>query len=946
MKRFGFLFLLCFVAFSCSHENWETGPDGITLYPEQISEGSAKAVRITPLGDGIIKVSASPEKEFSDDSSLVVLPGLPFSKFDLRESGDTLFISTSDLWIEALKSTGQIRFLDRSGKQLLKEKQINAKRFEPIAFDNVKGYSLRQVFESPPDEGLYGLGQHQAGEINYKGRNEELFQYNTKVSVPFIVSTENYGVLWDNYAFSRFGDPRPYGQIDQFRLFDMTGQEGGLTAIYIDDTVNHHLYTERIETTIDYENLTTIRNFPEGFSFSKAMVKWDGYLQPEDTGEFNFLLYYAGYTRIWIDDTLYAERWRTSWNPSVAKFGVKMNQGQKYHLRLEWIPDGGVSYIGLKVLSPAGPAEEDQISFWSEMGDQIDYYFIKGNSIDGVIRNYRELTGKAQVMPLWAMGFWQSRERYKTQEELLNTLSEFRKRHIPIDNIVQDWFYWEVDKWGSHEFDNSRFPDPEGMVKAVHNQNARIMISVWPKFYITTGHYKEFSDRGWMYRQAVNDSIRDWVWPGYIGSFYDAYNPGARRLFWSQMEEHLFPKGFDAWWMDATEPDIQSNADMDYRKQLMNPTALGPAAKYFNTYALMNAKAIYEGQREADPGRRVFILTRSGFAGMQKYGAATWSGDIGTCWEDMQSQITAGINFSMSGLPYWTMDIGGFSVQRKFEQAKEGSGELEEWRELNNRWFQFGAFVPLFRSHGQYPFREIFHLAPENHQAYSSMLYYAKLRYRLMPYIYSLAGAVYHQGYTIMRGLAMDFPEDKDIRNIPDQYMFGPSLMVCPVCKYKARQREVCFPDMIEWYDLYSGTHFSGGQTLNAPAPYNRMPLFVPEGSIIPVGPETEYTGQKKDAPLDIWIFTGKDGDFDLYEDEGSNYDYEKGAFSTIRFSWSETKQELTVHDRQGEFEGMVRKREFRMVFVSKEKPQPFLSEKIQFIPVKYRGEKITVKNK
>ncbi len=622
-----------------------------------------------------------------------------------------------------------------------------------------------------------------------------------------------------------------------------------------------------------------------------------------------------------------------------------MSEGEKYHLKLEWIPDGGVSYIGLKALSPVAPEAQDDIAFWSEMGDQIDYYFMKGDNMDGVTKNYRQLTGKAQVMPKWAMGFWQSRERYKTQDELLKTLKEFRKRNIPIDNIVQDWSYWEVDQWGSHEFDASRFPDPEGMIQEVHDNHARIMISVWPKFYLGTEHYNEFDKNGWMYQQAIKDSIRDWIHPGYIGSFYDAYHPEARQLFWEQIDEHLYEKGIDAWWLDATEPDILSNASVEYRKRLMNPTAFGPSTKYFNAFALMNAKGIYEGQRAKNPDDRVFILTRSGFTGMQRFETVTWSGDIGTCWEDMEAQIPAGINFSMSGLPYRTMDIGGFSVQKPFERAKEGSPEMEEWRELNTRWYQFGAFVPLFRVHGQYPNREIYNLAPESHPAYQSMLYYNKLRYRLMPYIYSLTGDVYHKDYTLMRGLAMDFPHDRRVHNIGDQYLFGPSLMVCPVYNYQVRKRDVYFPDNGGWYSLYSGEYIAGGQKLNVSAPYERMPLFVRAGSILPVGPEIEYTSQKKADPIKLYVYTGADAQFSLYEDEGTNYNYEKGAFANIPMTYDEASKKLTIKAREGEFEGILKERKFEVIFVSKLRAQTFNPESDKGVVINYNGVAVDLVN-
>ena len=943
MKHLIFVLLLAFAAFSCSQKNWEkVGPD-VLIYPKNPKEKAAKAILVSPIDEEIIKVSASATKVFSREESLIVLPTTGPVSFEVTEEADKVIVSTAKTKVEISKESGEVNFFDAGGTPILQGKEDGGTMLEPISVDGVKGYSMQQVFESSEDEALYGLGQHQANEMNYRGKNEELFQYNTKVSVPFIVSTKNYGLLWDNYSLSRFGDPRPYGQIDQLKLYNVEGKEGSLTATYVDDTQNGHVFTVRQESTIDYENLETIRNFPEGFNFDRAKITWEGKVQAEESGLFHFLLYYAGYTKIWVDGELKADRWRTAWNPSVAKFQVEMEAGQQHNLKLEWFPDGGVSYIGLKVLSPVPAGQQDDISFYSEMGDQINYYFMKGGSMDDVISRYRQLTGKAQVMPKWAMGFWQSRERYKTQDELLSTLAEFRKRNIPIDNIVLDWSYWPVTQWGSHDFDLARFPDAEEMIKEVHDEHAQIMISVWPKFYLGTEHYNEFNKQGWMYQQAIKDSIRDWIYPGYIGSFYHAYSDGARKLFWKQINEKLYSKGIDAWWLDATEPDILSNASIEYRKQLMNPTALGPSTKYFNAFALMNAKGIYEGQRDKNPVDRVFILTRSGFAGMQHFGTTTWSGDIGTTWGDMKAQVPAGINFSMSGLPYWTMDIGGFCVQKKFESAKEGSEEMEEWRELNTRWYQFGAFAPLFRVHGQFPFREIYNLAPETHPAYKSMLYYNKLRYRLMPYIYSITGAVYHHDYTIMRGLAMDFGKDKNVLNIADQYMFGPSLMVCPVTEYKERQREVYFPNDGAWYNLYTGEIIEGGQKLSVDAPYERMPLYVREGSILPTGPEIEYTNQKPDAPIDIYVYTGKDGSFELYEDESTNYNYEKGKFSTIRFEYSEKDNTLNVLPREGEFDGMTQNREFRVYKLSRGQAVPFLSGKGFVGTIQYNGEKTQI---
>jgi alpha-D-xyloside xylohydrolase len=565
------------------------------------------------------------------------------------------------------------------------------------------------------------------------------------------------------------------------------------------------------------------------------------------------------------------------------------------------------------------------------MGNEIDYYFIYGNSMDEVISGYRTLTGKAQIMPKWAMGFWQSREKYNTRRELLDVLCEFRRRRIPLDNIVIDWNHWPENAWGSHEFDLKRFPDPKGMVDSIHALNAKIMISVWPKFYTNTGHFKEFEEKGWMYMQSVRDSLRDWVGPGYRYGFYDAYDPEARKLFWKQMQDHYYPLGIDAWWMDASEPNVRDCTDMQYRKALCGPTALGPSTQYFNAYALMNAEAIYDGQRKMDPDRRVFLLTRSGFAGLQRYSTATWSGDIATRWEDMKAQISAGLNFAMSGIPYWTMDIGGFCVERRYEKAqrewnrtKKENADYKEWRELNARWYQFGAFCPLYRSHGQFPYREIWNIAPEGHPAYQSMVYYTRLRYRMMPYIYSLAGMTHFNDYTIMRALVMDFGKDKNVLDISDQFMFGPALMACPVYTYKARQRKVYFPDGNGWYDFYTGKHITGGQTLTVDAPYEQIPLYVRSGAILPYGPDLQYTDEKTASEIILYVYTGQDGAFTLYEDENENYNYEKGQYSMIPFKYDEATRSLTIGKRQGEFSGMLKERTFRIVTVSPTQMQAF----------------------
>jgi len=943
MKSLKFLIFLLLSALiiSCSSGSYEKLPDGVIASLTSSDDSAPQLVRVQVVTEDIFRVRATPEATLPNRNSLVVVPQqTEKTPFTVTETGKTIEIATDKIVATVSLKTGSVLFTDKDGNPILSENTKGGKTFHPITVDNTTGYSFRQVFESPDDEALYGLGQHQSDEWNYKGKNEVLYQCNTKVSVPFVVSNKHYGILWDNYSLTKFGNIRDYSNLSQFKLYNQNGEEGGLTASYV--TAEGETYLQRDEAEIDYENLTTIENFPEEFPFWGSKITWAGEIEPEVSGEYEFKLYYAGYTQVYLDGVeVVPERWRTAWNPNTYKFRVNLEVGKRVPLSIQWKPDGGVSYIGLKTLGPLDPVEQGKLSLWSEMGQELDYYFIYGESMDRVISGYRTLTGKAPIMPQWAYGFWQSRERYKTQDEIVATLAEFRRRQIPIDNIVQDWSYWEEEQWGSHEFEASRFPDPQKMVNDIHDMNAHVMISVWPKFYMNTGHYREFNNNGWMYRQAVEDSIRDWIAQGYIGSFYDAYSEGARILFWEQMNEHLYSLGIDAWWMDASEPDILSNASLEYRKLLSGPTALGPSTEFFNTYSLVNADAIYTGQRKVDPNKRVFLLTRSGFAGLQRYSTATWSGDIGTRWEDMKAQISAGLNFALSGIPYWTMDIGGFCVEHRYERAAEGSEDMAEWRELNTRWYQFGAFLPLFRSHGQYPFREVFHIAPENHPAYQTMVYYNRLRYRLMPYIYAQASKVYFDDYTIMRALVMDFPNDQRVTAISDQYMFGSSLMICPVYEYKVTEREVWFPDSDGWYDLYTGEFTQGAQMRLVSAPYERMPIYVRAGAIIPMGPEIQYVGEKPTAPVTLYVYAGADAEFTLYEDEGVNYNYEEGAFSKIRFSYNDDSKTIVIDEREGEYEGMVQERVFNLVYVNKEAPQPYDSLTVPGQSVTYLGKEL-----
>ncbi|MBQ6689109.1 MAG: DUF5110 domain-containing protein [Bacteroidales bacterium] len=921
--------LAVFSALSCSDRVWYKDYSSVTVRVQRPVENGPRLIRLEVKGDKLIRVSATPENRFADPQSLMIVPSDCDAPFDIIQSGDTLTLSTSSVTANVLLSDGQLWFTDRSGQMLLSEETGGGKFFEPIEVDGTKGYSFRQVFRSPDDEAFYGLGQHQADEFNYKGKNEQLFQYNTKVSVPFIVSNKGYGILMDSYSMMRFGNPSDYSQLGEvFRLYDKGGKEGALTGTYVPADGETLV---RSEPQLYFEYLVApqmqhVAGLPENFPFYGSEITYEGYVEAPQTGEYQFMLYYAGYTDVEIGGkTVVPERWRTAWNPNSYKFTVGLEAGVKTPIKVSWKPDGYVSYCGLRVYELTDAEERGKHQWWSEMTRQMDWYFIAGENPDQIISGYRTLTGKAQIMPKWAMGYWQSRERYKTSTEMIEALEGFRKRKIPIDNIVMDWSHWREDDWGGHEFDPARFPDPKAMVDSIHDMNGRMMISVWPKFYVDTEHYKEFDVKGWMYTRAYEDGIKDWIGKGYLYGFYDAYDPDARKLFWNQMYEHYYPLGIDAWWMDASEPNIRDCTDMDYRKALCGPTALGSSTEYFNAYALMNADAIYNGQREADPDRRVFLLTRSGFAGLQRYSTATWSGDIATRWEDMKAQISAGLNFAISGIPYWTMDIGGFCVENRYVAGQEifnrtghENADHKEWRELNTRWFQFGAFCPLYRAHGQYPFREPWEIAPEGHPAYESIVYYTKLRYRLMPYIYSLAGKTWFEDYTIMRPLVMDFLSDRKVADIGDTYMFGPAFLVAPVYEYGARTREIYFPECDGWFDYYTNEYTPAGVTSVVDAPYGRMPLYVRAGSIVPVGPDIQWSDEKPADVLDIYVYQGADGAFTLYEDENVNYNYEKGLYSMIRFEYSDAEKTLTIAQRDGSFPGMLENRVFNIIPVGK----------------------------
>ena len=602
----------------------------------------------------------------------------------------------------------------------------------------------------------------------------------------------------------------------------------------------------------------------------------------------------------------------------------------------------------------------ESTSFKSDVGDCIDYYFMYGGNADRVIGCMRNLTGQVPMFPLWTFGYFQSKERYKGQDELVAVIKKYRELKVPLDGIIQDWQYWGNNYlWNAMEFLNPEFYNPQKMVNDVHDLNAHMIISIWNSFGPETKQYSEL--------EKINGLMNFKTWP-LSGSekwpprrdypsgvrVYDPYNPQARDIFWKYLNNGVFKLGMDGWWMDSSEPD-----HLDFKpSDLDNKTYLGSFRKVRNAFPLMTVGGVYTHQRAVDSNKRVFILTRSAFAGQQRYGANTWSGDVTASWTALRNQISAGLNFSLCGIPYWNSDIGGFFLT-KFPKRLEDP----EYRELYVRWLEFGTFCPMMRSHGTDAPREIYQFGKKGDKAYDAIEKYINLRYRLLPYIYSTSWDVTANQSSMMRALMMDFANDKKALNINDQFMLGKSIMVSPITNAMylkpvvngndsllaedfstIKTKELYLPAGASWYDFWTGEKLSGGERVNKETPLDIIPLFVRAGSIIPIGPVVQYAEEKKWDNLEIRIYPGANGKFVLYEDENDNYNYEKGMYSTISFNWDDRKKTLTIHDRNGSFPGMLQTRKFNIVMVSNNKA---VAENIATSAdkvISYTGKKVVVK--
>jgi len=570
---------------------------------------------------------------------------------------------------------------------------------------------------------------------------------------------------------------------------------------------------------------------------------------------------------------------------------------------------------------------QEETFFNSEVGDCIDYYFMYGANADSVISQMRNLTGLVPMFPLWTFGYWQSKERYKSQDEIVGVVKKYRELNVPIDGIIQDWQYWGNNYlWNAMDFLNSEFYDQQKMVNDIHSLNAHIIISIWNSFGPQTKQYKELKEINALLDFITWPESGSDKWPPRMDypsgvRVYDAYNPQARDIYWKYLKQGLFSLGIDGWWIDSSEPDhLQFKvSDLD------NQTYLGSFRKVRNAYPLMTVGGVYTHQRAETSEKRAFILTRSAFAGQQRYGSVVWSGDVVASWEALRNQISAGLNFSLCGIPYWNSDIGGFFLWN-FQNPLQNA----DYRELYARWIQFGAFCPMMRSHGADAPREIYQFGKKGEIIYDAIEKFIKLRYSLLPYIYSTSWDVSENHSSMMRALVMDFSSDKKALNIDDQYMFGKSILVCPVTERMYNQngkadfstvkkRELYLPGGTNWIDFWTGEMLKGGQTVTKETPIDIMPLYVKAGSIIPIGPDVQYAEEKPWDNLEIRIYEGADGEFTLYEDENDNYNYEEGLYSTIRFSWDDSKKVLTIDEREGSYPGMINERQFEVKIVGQE---------------------------
>lgn len=858
-------------------------------------------LRLEPWADGIIRVRYSPSNSVPQPATSAVLPN---DRTHVNWQADTenpneIVLSAPKLTATVDRASGRVTFRDEGGRLLLQEPVGGGKSMQPVLLNGQPFWETEQTFLSPSDESLYGLGGYWHGFLDHKGNMVQMVQTNTCDVSPVLISSCGYALLWDNASRGEFRACREPAIITASAFTLPSGSGPGLTAEYVSEG-HHPKRVSKIAVNIDYSWSPANPAIP-GLVKGRFHVTWKGKLKAPVAGDYFFLLRSGNLgARLVIDRKMIIENWIA--HDDLFDTGhVNLTAGE-HNVQVEFYGNPErVSELQLKWVPPGPPAE--QFTWAAEAAEAIDYYMIRAVNADQAIAGYRQLTGRPPLFPLSSYGLWHSQASWKsgdkslipnTQANMIAVAEEYRRRHIPVDNIVQDFQYWT--KMGAHDFRTDTHPDPVAMVGRLHELHFKVMISIWCLFDPGTANEQEMQHKEYLLSPPLSGA--DWDSnPNPAPSWYNPWKSSARATYWRQVRNHLFnPRGVeaDAFWMDSTEGS-------------------GPIWRA-NEYPLKAGQAVFEGWRVADPQRRVTIVGRSIFPGIQRYAVALWSGDVGTDIWSLSHQITNGLGVCMTGLPYWTTDIGGFGG---------GFAASPEWSYPNNphdpryvetyvRWFQFGSFCPIFRLHSAGPTDAPWHFGPE---AEAICTNYINLRYRLMPYIYSLAWRVTNDDYTIMRALPMDFMSDKAVRKITDQFMFGPALLVNPVTELKATVRELYLPAGT-WYDFWTGMSQQGGRTITAAAPLANLPLYVRAGSILPMGPRMQYTGEKPEDPIELRIYAGSDGVFTLYEDDRHTYSYQNGEHSEITLQWHNDRQTLTFGPRKGGFESRIEKRIFNVICV------------------------------
>ncbi len=799
---------------------------------------------VEPLLDNAVRVRFARD-ERPAEPSLILTEAVAPPAFRVEESDTAVVLELPRLRASVDRATGAITFGDAAGRVLLRELP-GARRVEAGTVQGEATWAVAQSFDSPDSERLFGTGQFQDGFLDVRDLPRRLTQVNTQIAVPVVVSSRGFGLLWHNYGLTEFNPA------DE-RIALAPGEAGG-SSTAVDVTT-----TEGTRREVRQEHVFTGRFTTGGGRHAffldvgqKMARRWQVEIDGRPVVDF---------ANLWLPPT-------TSWFADLAA------------------GEHTVRVAGVKGDRPVLTfrAARAVTEFRSPVADALDYVFIAGRG-DEITAAYRRLTGPAPLPPIWALGYIHCRERYKSQEELLQNAAEFRARGLPLDVIVQDWQYWGRHGWNAMRFDEQHYPDPAAMVRALHAQHTRLMVSVWSKIDPNSEVGREFTARG-HYIPGT-----DWV---------DFFDPAAAGFYWENFRQRLLPLGIDAWWLDATEPE---NDDLVGRR-----VHGGAGERLRNIYPLFVNRTVYEGLRRDDPQRRTLILTRSAYAGQQRYATATWSGDIGHDWETLRRQVAAGLNYSVTGLPWWTTDTGGF--------FRPGAGQYTEadFHERFLRWLQYSTFTPLMRVHGYQTDTEPWRYGERVERESRRWL---ELRSRLLPYLYSEAARVSFEGATLLRPLVMDFADDDRALDQRHEFLFGPALLVSPVLESGVARWPVYLPRHAGgWFDFWTGEASAGGRTVEVAAPLERIPLHVRAGSILPLGPVAQHTGGAPAGPIELRLYPGADADYTLYEDNGLDHAYEKGEHATIALHWDEARRTLTVGERVGAFPGMPEKRTFHVTWV------------------------------